>query len=474
MKSFKQFIKEELNSSQKNTVRRWTNTYYGSDSDVQSPKAVQISGHVIPPGHHHIIIPISNPRTREAVESHLNSNGIEIHDYENGKAQDKYGRSVNIGKALQKTKAPQDLIDKYASTNKSDLGKYEIIISRHPFHVAEGSTGKKWSSCAKLTKSGDNLSMAAKKMPDEIREGTHVAYLVPKSSSSKPMDLQERIDKAVGRVYIKPHVSESGHTVIRPENKIYHSLKNKPEEFYDAVNDFSEQHFPMHDGELYRKHDDVYDDDNNTLKFNMNNKNIKKIWNKLDYRGKQVLTSDPKLHPKTLDFLTDMLINSNEVDDHMHLSTIAARYNLHKKVIDKLMNTPKLGNKSELAYNHNLTSDHIHKILDDHLEQDKSLSKIFADKYSHNKNLYSHSSYHNMRALANRKSFNNDHLKKMLQSNNAQLHKSLLWSAPHLFKDEDLDFVENKFKDYKPKGYNDDVMDELKKHRNVKTETSFV
>lgn len=43
------------------------------------------------------------------VEEHLNNNGIRITDYINGKGKDRYNREVNIGKALVKTKAPDQV-----------------------------------------------------------------------------------------------------------------------------------------------------------------------------------------------------------------------------------------------------------------------------------------------------------------------------------------------------------------------------
>ena len=157
-----------------------------------------------------------------------------------------------------------------------NLEKHDIILSRHPYHVAESSTNKPWKSCATLTASGRPCSYgggaAAKKLPDEIKHGTHVAYLVPKLKPEEKEDdsfngAQSRIDNATARVLLKPHKSEqSGHTILVPENKVYQKQKSGSYEgknvgFLRSLEHFTNKHFKMKEGEVYKKNSHVYDDD---------------------------------------------------------------------------------------------------------------------------------------------------------------------------------------------------------------------
>jgi hypothetical protein len=109
MLSFKQFIlQEELNDRQKSVVRGWSGSL--NPHNVKSEMAEQISKHIIPPGRHSLIIPVSHPETHRKVEEHLKQHEIDIVDYERGLGKDSYGRSVKLGRALTKTKAPKGLI----------------------------------------------------------------------------------------------------------------------------------------------------------------------------------------------------------------------------------------------------------------------------------------------------------------------------------------------------------------------------
>ena len=230
MLRFKQFISEVLNQAQRDKVNTWL-----PDKEsglIYSPKAEEISKHIIPEGRHHIVIP-AVAHTMRAVHAHLDANGYTNHNYAQGTTTDKHGREISIGKALERTKADDQLRNDFANDDRENaehLEKHDIVISRHPHHVAEGSTNKPWKSCAGLTATGRFCSYgqgaAARKLPEEIRQGTHVAYLVPKLKPGEEQDdsfqgAQNRIDQAIGRIYLKPHKSDSGHEVLVPENKVY-------------------------------------------------------------------------------------------------------------------------------------------------------------------------------------------------------------------------------------------------------------
>lgn len=135
MKTYFQ-LAEELTPAQKAEVNSW-----GSNE-----AATRISKGVFPEGHDRIEVPLERPHTSpedslhyKEVKAHLEANGHTIKDYKAGLATDKHGRDVKIGKALEKTKAPDHLKMNYAndpiraaSTQKDNL---KVIISKHPHDV---------------------------------------------------------------------------------------------------------------------------------------------------------------------------------------------------------------------------------------------------------------------------------------------------------------------------------------------------
>ena len=97
---FQKFIGEELTPSQKAKVDTWEkgdNSFsdhaYGGDSN-ESRVTHELESPNKPTSEHF-------PK----IEQHLSQHGYKVKDYTAGKATDKYGREVNIGKALNKTGA---------------------------------------------------------------------------------------------------------------------------------------------------------------------------------------------------------------------------------------------------------------------------------------------------------------------------------------------------------------------------------
>jgi DNA-binding phage protein len=394
IRSLKSFLvlQEELNDAQKRKVQSWLPK---NEPLIRSNEAEKLSGHIIPVGEHAIRIP-ATPTIMNRVREHLQNNGHDIYDYEKGLAKDKYGRSVKLGTALTKTKAPQDLIDSYASDDRksaADMDNHEIIISRHPYHVAEGSTDKAWKSCAALTASGLPCryggGAAARKLPDEIREGTHVAYLVPKGVAGKELSIQQQIDKAKARVYLKPHTSsESGHKVLIPEKKVYsgNQGEGKNQGFLDSVREFTNKNFPMNPGELYYKNNKVYDDDatSRTPKFDDSEKSENLLMDKMYKPEIRRTIANNSKSPKLISHLIqhydnddDMSIlarNSSLTDEHIgamldrNKPNIDYGLSLNPKLkpehIDKILqNNPSVETLSNLAKNKSLNTDQIDKIF---------------------------------------------------------------------------------------------------------------
>ena len=204
-------INEALNDEQKKTVDSWPKTGKGEE----------ISGHVIPKGQDRISIPLENSTDKKdnsniphpAVKKHLNDNGYTITDYKGGYAEDKFKRQVSIGKALNKTKAPSEVMKAFTSDPKR-LGStqkakgLEVSISRHPYDVAGMSTGQGWTSCMNMS-GGCNAHYLGR----DVKAGTHVAYLVHHGD--------DKAENPIARIALKPYTSEDGtHTILRQEFSI--------------------------------------------------------------------------------------------------------------------------------------------------------------------------------------------------------------------------------------------------------------
>ena len=483
IRSFKSFLalQEELNTAQKMRVQSWLPK---DEPLIRSEEAERLSGHVIPPGQQHIVIP-ATPTVMNRVREHLQNNGHDIHDYAAGLAKDKYNRTLNIGRALSKTKAPQELIDSYASDDRKsavDMDKHEIVISRHPYHVAEGSTGKSWKSCAGLTATGLPCryggGAAARKLPDEIQQGTHVAYLISKNKPGKELSIQERIDKAKARVYLKPHESQqSGHKVIVPENAIYSETQGsgKNQGFLDSVKEFTNKNFPMKPGELYYKNKKVYDDDSSSQepKFNVSDESINKIMSVDDPSVRSALRRNPNLsaehlhklidhydHPilvreALLQLSTNPSLNNDHIDKLLNKNipgvnaTLGRHKNLSEKHIDRLLNseyndyTPLMINNLNSAHNNTskFSSKHLHKMLDIIKDFKDNPSQIKGNTEAYLDSILESIPYH--------KNLEHSHIDKIINNfDDPYTHTNLVTDFPEKLTDEHLQTLIDKWKNY--------------------------
>lgn len=471
MKTFNQLL-EYLNDAQKAKVDSWLPDK--KSGRVYSPNAEKISGHIIPEGQHAITIP-AIAHTMRDVHAHLDRHGYSNHDYVKGTTIDKHGRTVSIGKVLQKTGASDALKNGFANDDREgakSLENHDIIISRHPYHVAEASTNKPWKSCATLTASGKcttyGQGVGAKKLPNEIAAGTHVAYLVPKlkdgeKTSNAFSDVQSRIDKAVARIYLKPHHSEqSNHTVLNPENKIYEkkSRTGKNIGFFGSVRRFALENFPKRVGEIYKKDKTVYDDDKTAAvpKFDTSDESVHTLMQadnpvaRRELRLSKDLSSD-QLH-KLIDHHDDPKYDVSAMEDLAH------NPNLQKSHIDKLIsrNVPTVNNilisKHKLAKHHidnfvnssvdsthlalaagnnnPLTREHLHAILDHSLKSQQDEGKRLSNKRIkhteeeiHMINSYN-PPHHIMKSLLNHPNLDGSHIEKMISADDPLLHTDMI------------------------------------------------
>jgi hypothetical protein len=500
--SLKAYIKlnESLNVRQQNRVRSWLpSDQKWQVNDVEpSPNAINISKHIIPEGQHHIIIP-ATPHTMNSVKEHLENNGHTLHDYARGIARDKYGRDINIGKVLTKTGANKNLIDSYASDDRKsavDMDNHEIVISRHPYHIAEGSTDKPWKSCAGLTATGLPCryggGVAARKLPDEIREGTHVAYLVPKTYGSS---IQHKIDNAKARVYLKPYESkQSGHKILVPENKVYQ--KNQGEgknvSFLNSLKDFTDKHFPMNSGETYHKNPKVYDDDlgSRSPKFNTSDDSINKILD--SENGADVLLNHKNLHPnivgKLIDaykhhpqnlgrFISNRPLDSSHVNQLLNINDDRALYsalqnphlldhhkqelqrhihNITDSKIDEFQNRNLVNNMVQLSDYHfgtsNISENGIHKIVDTLMKNYDNDNKRFSD--------------HDIVDLGYHHNFNSSHIDKIIPKSSIGMDLNFMNSrVKDKFTNDQLKYLINKHRNYPYANSNPGIMAETELRR---------
>jgi hypothetical protein len=275
-------LSEELTQEQKNTVDNW--------GDGSAARA--LSNHVFPKGQDRIEIPLKMEETpvvpHPGVQKHLEDNGYSINDYKGGFATDKYGRSVSIGKILNKTKAPADITNAFMNDPQraaSSVAQPKIIISRHPHDVAGMSTDRGWRSCMEMGGPNGGGGINQHYLRHDIANGTHVAYLV------RPED--NDIKKPMARIALKPFHSDdeiqdsndpyahpifqstqNKHTILRPESNVYGIGKGGDfdnaasgvdsgivSSFKNTIRNWTNQNFPMKENTTYIKNQDVYNDD---------------------------------------------------------------------------------------------------------------------------------------------------------------------------------------------------------------------
>ncbi len=351
----KNILKEELTLKQKMGFNLFSRIkgippHINNEGEITaSPNAIDISKHVIPEGQDSIEIPAKNDIVND-IHEHLKQHNYHEVDYANKTAYKtvtlqngstkKVGKS--IGSILQATKAPQDLINRFANDNHKESAdfskKYKIIISRNPYHIAECSTNKSWSSCDALSDTGtpswDNPELGGHKLPEEINHGSHVAYLV--NNEDKPH--QELIDNATARTFLKPYTSNSGHTVLVPEEKSY--IKDykdgvtAPSGFINSLTQFTNKHFPMEENILYTKNKHLYNDDGNINKINITNLN------------------NPISKDINSDNLKSIMKNANISKEHIH------------EYINSISdNHPNIHLLNYLPLNKNFDSSHINNLI---------------------------------------------------------------------------------------------------------------
>lgn len=405
---FQKFIGEELTPSQKAKVDTWEkgdNSFsdhaYGGDSNE-----------------HRVTHELESPDRPTSehfpkIEQHLSQHGYKVKDYTAGKATDKYGREINIGKVLNKTGADpalkkgfeEDPARGQATKATSNL---QMTVSRHPYDVAGmTSKGHSWEeeSCMNF-KSGSNRQY----LPEDVKHGTHVAYLHHKDDP--------KMKKPLARIAMKKYtnIDDPNDHILRPEDRTYGSA---PDAFSHTVNRWVNRHFPGKPDAIYRKNRHIYDDTANS-EYVIGEHALDKAVNHPDVEIRKAVATNAKLKPQHLDtlmldssdrvartalknpnvnsdhvetafhrgitsalshpkasakLLTDVLTRKDRsgayVHDEWSRRDAARNPNATKAHLDAAVSDPSEMVRSYAAENPNLNSTHLHKLLRD---EDMSVS----------------------------------------------------------------------------------------------------
>ena len=142
------------------------------------------------------------------------------------------------------------------ATTKNKSGM-QIVISRHPYDIGGMTSGRSWeTSCMRLPH-GTSKSPELRKggehhsyIQSDLSHQTLAAYLTHSGDNTAKEPL--------ARILLKRHTNTEGHDIWRPEEKVY---GNANDSFSKSVSDFSKKEFPSVPNVKYKKHHDLYDDD---------------------------------------------------------------------------------------------------------------------------------------------------------------------------------------------------------------------
>jgi len=347
---------EELNSEEKKEVDTWEK---GDNS---------FSDHLF--NHkddHSIVLPLKHPEQeghKDEINYHLEPHGYSIKDYKSGTAIDKHGRETRIGKALNATKAPEDLKNKFQNdpsrshkeTGSDDL---RVTITRHPHHVAGMTSGGHcWEneSCMRFSRLHDDTKDEYEKkltkdaLQSDLKHGTHVAYLHHKDD--------HELKHPLARIALKKFSNESGtEHILRPEERTYGP---ESDAFRHTVHSHLEKHMPVNESEVYKKHENVYDDDRHNVRIGNSKKALRRYIDKLGEKGhsessRKIILNHPEFDDKTADQLHEKgygyVMESPRLSKE-YLGKQVDRVTNYEMPHDPLIHNPKL------------TPAHIHKLLD--------------------------------------------------------------------------------------------------------------
>lgn len=184
---------------------------------------------------------------------YLKIQGYFIHNYDWGIARkyseghNKPTRFIKIGKLLKKNAEMKALFDNDPIRNmvkKTRQQKQFIVVSRHPVDIVGASTGRKWSSCIRVTHRQEMSSIY-----HEVKAGALVAYIVGEKDKN--------IEHPSARIMLRPWTSLiKGKKNFLAFGGIYGTCQ--PAGFTDKVREFLAEVNPKTG--IFRRHQGSYND----------------------------------------------------------------------------------------------------------------------------------------------------------------------------------------------------------------------
>jgi hypothetical protein len=177
-------------------------------------------------GKNRLTIPMSTGGTaaqspvEKEIAAALAPTNYSISDYKTGTATGGDGRTMRIGKLLNRM-GKSELIKKFNEDETRSMAKssknseFSVVISRHPYDIAGQSTDRNWTSCMNLANGGDyGRPGVHAKCVEPSTKLSLVAYLVKKDDGN--------IKRPVMRALILPYSARGGDGVIyRASRNVY-------------------------------------------------------------------------------------------------------------------------------------------------------------------------------------------------------------------------------------------------------------
>lgn len=296
---------------------------------------------------HRVSIPVgagsSDSPVKAKIDAHLGSFGYKIKDYKKGLASKDNGRDIKIGKLLNKGDTRHEELQKSFGSDpaRADQGinnsDHHVVISRHPHDVAGmSSCDRPWRSCLNF-KDG----IERHHLYHDVKEGTMVAYLAHKD---------DKIAKnPLGRVAIRPHISEEGHRIYRAEGVTNVFGKGAGGGLHQAAHDWATKKFPARDGQFYRRATDTY----------------------VEYPGPETKHVMGKMDPAKMD--------SDAISKYIYRSK---KDGMPPKHFDHIMQHGSYDNKTELATIH-AGKEHLGQVAE-HMPEQLLHTPVFNSRTKHN------------------------------------------------------------------------------------------
>jgi hypothetical protein len=157
-------------------------------------------------------------------------------------------------------------------------------------------------------------------LPQELKNGTHVAYLVKKGD--------DKIENPMARIALKKYVNENGHEVLRPEERVYGTARDS---FHHTVRKWSEDKFPLEKKSLYHMAQGSYDDSHQGAIFSNDTETIDHMTKHADPEARRLSA----VHGGTN---VHKLLVDDPDEDVRHA---VARHTDNAEVLHKLLDNPK-------------------------------------------------------------------------------------------------------------------------------------